>query len=75
MARTAQLQGATDGKRFGPAVVFYRPNGDRVECCFAEYSSSTQSYGWIWEPPDWHDSPHGYPAGTTPIAEIARRGI
>jgi hypothetical protein len=75
MAARAQQEGAIEGKRFGPAVCFYRLSGDRVECCFAEYNPSTQRYGWIWEPPDWHEAPAGIPLGATPISEIARRGI
>jgi hypothetical protein len=75
MAVRAQRDGATHGKRFGPAVAFYRWYDDRVECCFAEYNSSTGRYGWIWEPPDWREAPSGIPAGAKQVSEIVRHGI
>jgi hypothetical protein len=75
MAGQAQQGGATHGKRFGPAVAFYREHADRIESCFAEYNPSTRRYDWIREPPDWREAPSGIPAGATRISEIAHRGI
>jgi hypothetical protein len=75
MAVGVRRDGATHGKRFGPAVVFYREHDGRVERCFAEYNPSTQRYDRIREPPDWQEDLSGIPAGATQISEIARRGI
>jgi hypothetical protein len=75
MAARAQRDGATHGKRYGPAVAFYRPHAGSVERCFAEYNPSTRRYEWIREPPDWQTDPAGIPDGATPVSEIARRGI
>lgn len=55
LAQEAQRGGATHARYTGPAIGFYRIRQGQVECCFAEYSSSTQRYEWIWQPPDWRE--------------------
>jgi hypothetical protein len=75
MAARAQRDGATHGKRFGPAVAFYRRHAGRVESCFAEYNPSRGRYDWIWEPPDWREAASGIPAGAIRISAIVRHGI
>jgi hypothetical protein len=75
MAIRAERDGATHGKRFGPAVAFYRRHAGRIESSFAEYNASTGRYDWIWEPPDWREAASGIPEGAIRISEIARHGI
>ena len=75
MAIRAQRDGATHGKRFGPAVVFYRWHAGQVESCFAEYNPSSGRYDWIWEPPDWREAASGLPEEAIQVSEIARHGI
>ena len=74
-AAKAQRDGATHGKRWGPAVAFYRSQDGRIETCFTEYHTPSGRYTWIWEPPDWREAPSGIPQGATEVSEIARRGI